>query len=203
MIVLGFVCCCKDSKPSNNSTPPDNDGVLFLGEVNYSPTDTVYPILITDSIQKTHIVTMLRNKFVPQEDDFHFFNLEEGKICLIYLWTFYKPICKQQLRLLDDSFVKNNWDNNETKNYTIKVLFPNLKQKNISDELVTDIKGLVDTKMKAELLTKVYDSHKKVFDGIFETLQTGLSKLGETSNARTKAISDLIAKIGAGDDAAE
>ncbi|MCQ2276535.1 MAG: hypothetical protein MJZ87_06305 [Bacteroidales bacterium] len=83
MIVLGFVCCCKDSKPSNNSTPPDNDGVLFLGEVNYSPTDTVYPILITDSIQKTHIVTMLRNKFVPQEDDFHFFNLEEGKYYLL------------------------------------------------------------------------------------------------------------------------
>ncbi len=35
-------------------------------------------------------------------------------------------------------------------------------------------------------------SHKKVFEGIFETLNTGLSKLGETSNARTKAIRDLI-----------
>lgn len=35
-------------------------------------------------------------------------------------------------------------------------------------------------------------THKKVFDGIFDTLQTGLSKLGETSGARTKAISDLI-----------
>ena len=31
-------------------------------------------------------------------------------------------------------------------------------------------------------------SHKKVFDNIFATLQTGLSKLGETSGARTKAI---------------
>lgn len=35
-------------------------------------------------------------------------------------------------------------------------------------------------------------SHKKVFDGIFETLQTGLSKLGDTSGARTKAISGLL-----------
>lgn len=39
------------------------------------------------------------------------------------------------------------------------------------------------------------DSHKKVFDGVFETLQTGLSKLGETSGARTKAISDLLQLI--------
>ena len=34
--------------------------------------------------------------------------------------------------------------------------------------------------------------HKKVFDGVFATLQTGLSKLGESSGARTKAIRDLI-----------
>ena len=35
-------------------------------------------------------------------------------------------------------------------------------------------------------------SHKKVFDGVFATLETGLSKLGDTSGARTKAIRDLI-----------
>ena len=35
-------------------------------------------------------------------------------------------------------------------------------------------------------------SHKKVFDRILETLQTGLSKLGDSSGSRTKAISDLI-----------
>ena len=33
---------------------------------------------------------------------------------------------------------------------------------------------------------------KKVFDGIFTTLQTGLSKLGDTSKSQTKAVSDLI-----------
>jgi len=35
-------------------------------------------------------------------------------------------------------------------------------------------------------------AHKKLFDGVFDTLQTGLSKLGESSASQTKAISDLI-----------
>jgi type I restriction enzyme M protein len=35
-------------------------------------------------------------------------------------------------------------------------------------------------------------AHKKLFDGIFDTLQTGLSKLGETTAKQTKAISDLL-----------
>ncbi len=38
-------------------------------------------------------------------------------------------------------------------------------------------------------------SHKKVFDGIFKTLETGLSKLGDNSNSQTKAISDLLQLI--------
>ena len=37
--------------------------------------------------------------------------------------------------------------------------------------------------------------YKKVFSGIFETLETGLSKLGENSASQTKAISDLIQLI--------
>lgn len=35
-------------------------------------------------------------------------------------------------------------------------------------------------------------THKKVFEGIFNTLETGLSKLGDSASARTKAISDLL-----------
>ena len=35
-------------------------------------------------------------------------------------------------------------------------------------------------------------AHKKLFDDIFNTLQTGLSKLGENSASQTKAISSLI-----------
>ncbi|PNC23165.1 type I restriction-modification system subunit M [Akkermansia muciniphila] len=38
----------------------------------------------------------------------------------------------------------------------------------------------------------INSSHKEVFSGVFATLETGLSKLGDTSGARTKAIRDLI-----------
>lgn len=38
----------------------------------------------------------------------------------------------------------------------------------------------------------IHDNHKKLFDGIFTTLETGLSKLGENSASQTKAISSLI-----------
>ena len=38
----------------------------------------------------------------------------------------------------------------------------------------------------------INDSHKKVFNKIFDTLQTGLSKLGDTSGAQTKAIRELL-----------
>lgn len=35
-------------------------------------------------------------------------------------------------------------------------------------------------------------THKKVFEGVFDTLQTGLSKLGDSSASQSKSISDLI-----------
>jgi len=38
-------------------------------------------------------------------------------------------------------------------------------------------------------------THRKVFDRILETLQTGLSKLGDSAGSQTKAISDLIQLI--------
>ena len=38
----------------------------------------------------------------------------------------------------------------------------------------------------------INEKHKKVFEKIFDTLNTGLSKLGDTAGTRTKAISSLI-----------
>lgn len=38
----------------------------------------------------------------------------------------------------------------------------------------------------------IHPRYKKVFDGIFDTLQTGLSKLGDNASAQTKAVRDLI-----------
>lgn len=41
----------------------------------------------------------------------------------------------------------------------------------------------------------IHPNHKRLFDGIFKTLETGLSKLGESAAKQTKAISDLLQLI--------
>ena len=41
----------------------------------------------------------------------HKITIEEGKIYLIYIWSFYKPICKKQLSLLNSLLQKKNWEN--------------------------------------------------------------------------------------------
>lgn len=41
----------------------------------------------------------------------------------------------------------------------------------------------------------ISNTHKKVFDKVFDTLQTGLSKLGDSSGSQTKAISRLLTLI--------
>ena len=41
----------------------------------------------------------------------------------------------------------------------------------------------------------ISESHRRVFEGIFNTLETGLSKLGENTKSQTKAASDLIELI--------
>ena len=41
----------------------------------------------------------------------------------------------------------------------------------------------------------ISNTHKKVFEKVFDTLQTGLSKLGDSSGSQTKAISGLLTLI--------
>jgi type I restriction enzyme M protein len=41
----------------------------------------------------------------------------------------------------------------------------------------------------------IHPNHKRLFEGIFKTLETGLSKLGDTAARQTKAISELIQLI--------
>ena len=41
----------------------------------------------------------------------HKINIEEGKIYLIYIWSFYKPICKKQLSWINSLIQKKNWEN--------------------------------------------------------------------------------------------
>ncbi len=59
-----------------------------------------------------------------------------------------------------------------------------------------DMKGDFDISNVRDALSAftrlIKDTHKKVYDGIFNTLETGLSKLGDTSQNQTKAVKDLI-----------
>ena len=41
----------------------------------------------------------------------------------------------------------------------------------------------------------IHPNHKRLFEGIFKTLETGLSKLGDTAAKQTKAIGDLLQLI--------
>lgn len=41
----------------------------------------------------------------------------------------------------------------------------------------------------------IHPNHKRLFEGIFKTLETGLSKLGDTAAKQTKAISELLQLI--------
>lgn len=41
----------------------------------------------------------------------------------------------------------------------------------------------------------IHPNHRRLFEGIFKTLETGLSKLGDTAARQTKAISDLLQLI--------
>lgn len=59
-----------------------------------------------------------------------------------------------------------------------------------SDFDVSDVRDALSTFERL-----VRPSYKNVFDRVFETLETGLSKLGEMSGAQTKAISALLQLI--------
>ncbi len=74
---------------------------------------------------------------INREKEFPQFVLEENKVCLIYIWTYYKSICKKQLRHLNELFEKNNWEGNVrfmTINYDLNRDHANLflKQLNLT-----------------------------------------------------------------------
>lgn len=52
-----------------------------------------------------------------------------------------------------------------------------------------DIKNVRDA--LSDFDQNIDDVYKKVFEKIFNTLQTGLSKLGETSGSQTKAVKNF------------
>ena len=46
------------------------------------------------------------------EKEIRQFNLEEGKVCLIYIWCYFKSISKKQLKYLEECFGRNMWEGN-------------------------------------------------------------------------------------------
>ena len=59
-----------------------------------------------------------------------------------------------------------------------------------SDFSVQDVRDVLSSFSRL-----INPTHKKVFDGVFDTLQTGLSKLGDSAASQSKSISDLIQLI--------
>ena len=120
-------------------------------------------------------------------------------------FIFYKFLSDKEERDLK----KDGWDEETMKQYLVEEDAATVKQCQDRYGYFISYKNLFSTwlKMGADFdVSNVRDAlsafnrlinenHKKVFEKIFETLDTGLSKLGDNSGAQTKAISKLIALI--------
>ena len=116
-------------------------------------------------------------------------------------FIFYKFLSEKEVKYLKE----NDWtdeylcelkeEDTETvesiqKNLGYYISYENLFQTWIekgSDFSVQDVRDALSAFSRL-----INSTHKKVFEGVFDTLQTGLSKLGDSSASQSKAISDLI-----------
>lgn len=116
-------------------------------------------------------------------------------------FIFYKFLSDKEVEFLkkndwaDEDFVELQEDELQTVNLCKNNLgyfisYDNLFSTWIGMGRDFDVANVTDALSAFERL--ISETHRKVFDGVFDTLQTGLSKLGETSGARTNAIRDLI-----------
>lgn len=116
-------------------------------------------------------------------------------------FIFYKFLSDKEVKFLtDNSFgiedmKKITEDDTEVVEYIQKNLGYFIEYNNLFSTWI-EMKGDFDVSNVRDALSAfnrlINKSHKKVFSGIFDTLQTGLSKLGDTSKSQTKAITDLI-----------
>lgn len=79
---------------------------------------------------------------------------------------------------------------NLQKNLGYFIGYENLFSTWIADKGDLDISNVREALSAFDRL--IYYEHKMVFEGIFDTLQAGLSKLGDTARTQTKSASDLI-----------
>ena len=116
-------------------------------------------------------------------------------------FIFYKYLSDNQLRVLaKDDFSQADIKaldeaDTDTTNYVRERLGYFIAYKDLFSTWIAmgkDFDGACVTDALSAFSRLIHPTHKKVFEGVFDTLQTGLSKLGESAASRTKAISDLI-----------
>ncbi len=119
-------------------------------------------------------------------------------------FIFYKYLSDTEVRYLkehdfsEEDIKALNEEDEETVEYVRKnvgyfIAYENLYSTWIEKGRNFDVSNVTDALSAFNRLISV--THKKVFADIFRTLETGLSKLGDTSGARTKAISGLLQLI--------
>lgn len=119
-------------------------------------------------------------------------------------FIFYKYLSDQEVKFLkekefsDDDIKELCEEDEETLEYIQRnigyfISYDNLFSTWISMGRDFDVSNVRDALSAFSRL--IYPTHKKVFDKVFDTLQTGLSKLGDSSNSQTKAISGLLQLI--------
>jgi type I restriction enzyme M protein len=119
-------------------------------------------------------------------------------------FIFYKYLSDQQIQyakkqgMSDAEIALLREDDTETADYIRKdlgyfIAYDNLFSTWLAKGSDFDVSNVRDALSAFERL--IHNNHKKLFDGIFKTLQTGLSKLGESAAKQTKAISDLLQLI--------
>lgn len=117
-------------------------------------------------------------------------------------FIFYKFLSDKEL----DGLLADGWEKDELKEYLVEsnddlyktcrerygyfIAYEDLFSTWLEKGSDFDVSN-VSTALSA-FRRNINENHKKVFENIFDTLDTGLSKLGDSSGARTKAISSLI-----------
>ena len=119
-------------------------------------------------------------------------------------FIFYKYLSDQEVKFLrekefsDEDIRELTEDDEETLEYIQRNIGYYISYENLFSTWIAmgrdfDVSNVRDALSAFSRL--IYPTHKKVFDKVFDTLQTGLSKLGDSSNAQTKAISGLLQLI--------
>lgn len=116
-------------------------------------------------------------------------------------FIFYKYLSEKELQFAkkedftDDDIKALRENDNETvehvkSNIGYFIAYENLFSTWISMGRDFDVANVRDALSAFNRL--ISPAHKKLFDGIFDTLQTGLSKLGDSAASQTKAVRDLL-----------